>query len=351
MPDRGRKSTPWCACWLPWVLALVSAGCDGADAAPSDAGALDASRGDAGARDAGPDSTLADAASLDAPSVLDAAADAGTGCTSTRDRGLWVWGDAPVTTAAERTRLLDFADAHQLGTLYVESEGVLRSDPVALQSLVTSAGERCIGVELLFGNPAWARAAERGALLSLVRDAVTFTASATDRPRAVHLDVEPYALPEWSTDRAGIVRDYYDTLAAVRTALDGSGLELAVDVPFWFDTVMEERGGGPRPLSELVIELVDRAVLMAYRDHAAPPDGIIDICASELAFAQSAGRRIIIGVETLCGLTPETVTFCEEGPTTLEAELATVRATHGADPAFGGFAIHSYDAYRALLGG
>jgi len=45
---------------------------------------------------------------------------------------------------------------------------------------------------------------------------------------------------------------------------------------------------------------------------------------------------------TLCGITPTYLTFCEEGAGGMEAVLAQVNADLGADPGYGGIAIHHY---------
>jgi hypothetical protein len=96
------------------------------------------------------------------------------------------------------------------------------------------------------------------------------------------------------------------------------------------------------------MDRVDRVVLMDYRDHAAPPDGIVDHAATELVYAATVGKQVVIGVETNCGLSPEKVTFCEEGAQAMETAFTRVRDTYRTNPAFVGFAVHDYDGYRVL---
>ena len=114
-------------------------------------------------------------------------------------------------------------------------------------------------------------------------------------------------------------------------------------VPFWFDEIRVKRS----TLVEQVLTSTDGIVVMAYRDHAAGVDGIIDLSGTEASLAASMGRQFVIGVETgVVGLNK--VTFAEEGEQVMEAELALVAAEFGATPGFGGFAIHHYSSYRTL---
>lgn len=126
-----------------------------------------------------------------------------------------------------------------------------------------------------------------------------------------------------------------------------AGLELEADIPFWYDAITSSRDGAPRPLSELVIDRVDRALIMDYRDHAAPPNGMLDLAESELLYAAATARPLVIAVETGC-ITPTHVTFCEEGRAVLEAELAAFAASQPGGPALASFAVHERVAFEAL---
>lgn len=70
-----------------------------------------------------------------------------------------------------------------------------------------------------------------------------------------------------------MVGQYLELLDATRDALAGSGLLLSADVPLWYDGA--EAAFNPQLFlteeklaSQHVIDLVDRAVLMDYRDSA-----------------------------------------------------------------------------------
>ena len=137
-------------------------------------------------------------------------------------------------------------------------------------------------------------------------------------------------------------------LEGIAAVLEGSSLALEADIPFWYDAIITTHTGEPRRVSELVIERTDRVTIMDYRDYAAPPDGIIDNAKSEIDFAGTVGKQVVIGVETVCGIEPENVTFCEEGEAAMEAALAETAAHYAGVSAWAGFAVHDYSSYSTM---
>lgn len=104
---------------------------------------------------------------------------------------------------------------------------------------------------------------------------------ATGRYDGVHLDIEPHALPGWSSatlaDRRQDLDDLLATYQMVRTWMDANGhaaLPLHVDLPVWFDNLPPALGGtgsvGWASVADRdqwfadVAATVDRVVLMAF---------------------------------------------------------------------------------------
>ncbi|MFS8065568.1 MAG: hypothetical protein ACMG6S_04265 [Byssovorax sp.] len=263
-------------------------------------------------------------------------------------RGMWVWQTSTVTDSAARTALFNFCSSHQITTVFVESQGFIAGNSSSLGPFVQAAASKGIAVELLFGSSAWARAANHSKAVKLAHDAVQFSkALSGSRPVGLHFDVEPYTLPEWKSAQASIAGQWVDLLIKLRAETAGSGLRLSADVPFWLDGISLTRSGTTRPLHKWVIDAVDRAVIMDYRDHAAPPDGIIDLASAEVAYGKAVGKPVLIGVETICGLSPTKITFCEEGSAKLDKALNDAQAA--LDPGgLAGFAVHHYTSYLKL---
>jgi hypothetical protein len=269
-------------------------------------------------------------------------------------RGTWAWGGDIVDKSDARAAFFAFVATHPIRTVYVEAEALLggSADPPSLVSFVAEAKAKCIDVQLLFGNASWLHPAEQADAVALANKAVAFAKKHSDAaPVGVHFDVEPHGLPEWHGDvwdanNEALVNDYVDLLEKLHAATGGSGLTLSVDIPFWWDgTSQITRSGKRRPAMEYVIDTVDVTTLMDYRDTEA---GIVANAEDELAYASTVGKRVVVGVETLCGLTPTTVTFCEEGQSGLEKALAAARTKLETHSGFGDFAVHHYGSWSTL---
>jgi hypothetical protein len=124
-----------------------------------------------------------------------------------------------------------------------------------------------------------------------------------------------------------------------------ASLAVGPAIPFWLDGIELARNGARRPVSEHAIDLFDYVALMDYRHKAAGSDSILSHAASEIAYADRVGKKVVIGLE----VSPnelDKVTFDRVGPKVFEQAVGTVeQALHG-DPSFAGFAIHHYRTYR-----
>ena len=264
--------------------------------------------------------------------------------------GMWVWQQDQAKDPAKAAQLLEFAAAHEVTHLYLESEALLVEDPERLVAFIGEADAACVAVELLFGAAAWAQAEHHAEPLALVEGALALVAGVVGpRPVGLHFDIEPHGLPDWDVDPEGYASEYLDLLDVMAANMQGSELSLTVDIAFWYDTVMVERDGATRPLSELVQDRVDRVVVMDYRDHAEPPDGIIDNAAAEVDYAEQVGGLVRIAVESTCGIEPEKVTFCEEGAIAMFLALELTASVYSASPAWDGVAVHDHAAWSVLM--
>jgi hypothetical protein len=222
----------------------------------------------------------------------------------------------------------------------------VRNDTAALAALLRAAKAEGMAVELLFGAPEWALAANHAVPVDLARRSAALAKALRKAgqpfPTSIQMDVEPYSLPAWEADREAVAGQLVDMYVKLAAELEGSGLGLAACVPRWFDGIPLVRQGRMRPLSHWLADATDRLTLMDYVDHA---EGIIDGAAGEIAYGDSIGAEVVVGVETVPDLEPESVTFAEEGEAAMEAALEEVRGTYATRRAYFGIAIHSYEHY------
>jgi hypothetical protein len=264
-------------------------------------------------------------------------------------RHLWIWGNTVATSAAERDKLFAFAAKKGIGTLYLDAQGLVRNNKAAVASFLDAAQAEGLAVELLFGAPEWALPERHTTPVGLVQDVLAVYQAQKEKggayPTSVQFDVEPYSLPLWETDKAAVAGGLLDMYGKVSAVLAGTPVGVTACVPRWFDAHTLARGGKTRLLSDWLADASDRLTLMDYVDHAA---GIIAGAEHEIAYADSAGREVIVGVETLPDLDPESVTFAEEGEAAMESALAETAARYGARPSWFGIAIHHYATYTAM---
>ncbi len=315
--------------------------------APDAEGPRDADLADAPAFDAEP---ARDAPAIDAPAIDAPARDAGPPCPERPPLGLWVWNDDLVAT---RDAILDLAAGAGVTEIYLHANLFYAGDVPedVLAAWIDAASARCIGVELLFGNARWLRPAERAEATARAAWTVAFAAAhPSARPTGVHFDLEPQQLAAWDDPamRPALLSELVDTLAAMRPVAEAAGLRLSADVGFFLDGYPVDRGGTTRPASEWVTDAVSRLVIMDYRDSAESMGygGMISLARTEIDYATRVGVPVVLGAET-DPVSPEYVTFAEEGRAAMFAELARVRAAF-AGTALEGLALHDRDGLAAL---
>lgn len=177
--------------------------------------------------------------------------------------------------------------------------------------------------------------------------------AARGRADHVQLDVEPWATPAWETDRAGVTTRWLELLTRVRASLPAE-VALGVDAPWWLASTPGTRAaaGSGGTLLDDVLERVDRVAVVAFRDRAGGPDGIVAVAEPAVQAVAQAGLPCEVGVETD---TPQVAggpqyTFGDDDACTLARETALVAAAFAAVPGFEGVTVQHHRAWRRLLG-
>ncbi|MFS0703351.1 hypothetical protein AB6N23_02400 [Cellulomonas sp. 179-A 9B4 NHS] len=164
----------------------------------------------------------------------------------------------------------------------------------------------------------------------------------------VQLDVEPWTLPAWQTDRAGVLTRWFTMLDTAKAALP-EGVGLGVDVPYWLAWEPAPAGG---TVAEAVFARADSVGIVTFVDHAEGRDGILALSADARAQAVAAGVPFTIGVETD---TPEVAggaewTFGDDDPSVLATEVQAVHDALIGTPGYRGVAVQHYRTWRELVG-
>ncbi len=264
---------------------------------------------------------------------------------SSSAKDMWLW----YYETSMKTTLLNFAVSKGVRTIYVESEYMIQNDWAALEDLITSADMVGVKIDLLYGNSTWALSGNHSIPINLAQLSVNFYNSLSGaKPYGVHFDIEPYLLSQWTTNQNSVANQYIDLMESLKTVINGSGMMFTTDMPFWYETVTVTRNSQTRPFYEWIMDLTDISVIMDYRDKSTVPNGIIDLITEEMNYTKNIGKKLVIGVETQCGLT-NNLTFCEEGEAAMNSALLNAAQAYCGYSSYNGSAIHYYDSWVTLL--
>ncbi|MGO4884201.1 MAG: hypothetical protein ACLP59_25785 [Bryobacteraceae bacterium] len=269
---------------------------------------------------------------------------------------IWEWQENVITDPSAQSAFLAFAATHGIDSVYVECESAVQHNQPALIGFLEAAAAQGLTTELLFGDADWVLPGSgypyQGYAVSLVSvyTAQLLSQMTTGKPVAVHFDVEPYSLKQWRVEQNTIALDYISLVTQLEAAAQPLGLKLAVDVPYWYSTIPVTQNGTVTPMNQLVINIVDRYVIMDYWDTASR---IERQAATDLTYADSvAGKQVVIGVLTTCNENPADQSFCNNSPhngtADMESVLNLVRKEEVPNPAFAGLAIEDYAGFSIL---
>lgn len=282
---------------------------------------------------------------------------------SPSSRAVWTWereSYAMLESREAAEAAFDFLRDKRVDTIYLyadafEGRNLIADQPRRYRAFIAQAHGRGFRVYALLGS-AYLRTeryilpSQRKEATAMLRRVLDYNASAPANARfdGANLDIEPHLLDEWNdSNRENLLHDFLEVSAAWMTMKKESGQALAIGpaMPFWFDGIPVRWRGRTRPASEHFADLYDYVALMDYRDHADGRDGIIAHAAKEMAYAETIGKQVVIGLE----LTPnelKKVTFNHLREADLEREIAATAAAYAESKAFAGFALHHYRGYR-----
>ena len=228
------------------------------------------------------------------------------------------------------------------------------SDPAAYRALIAAMHRRGVKVHALLGSwylgtHAYVLPGRRADALAMIDRVLAYNAAAAadERFDGISLDIEPHVLDAWDVRRDELLADFLDLSAALRDRVQASPrpVPLGAAIPFWLDGIQLEWRGRRDAVSAHAIGLYDYVAIMDYRNRADGGDGIVSHAETEMAQAGAAGHQVVIGLEVAPNELAK-ITFDGRRPADLAREMAATTRAFAADPAFAGFAIHHYGAYR-----
>jgi hypothetical protein len=264
---------------------------------------------------------------------------------SNKVKATWLWNTSLISTLDGRNSVLQFAKEQQISRIYLQvNPGTAKSAYGAFIKAASAAG---IQIHALDGAPDWIMPEKRQRITDTVNWVKTYNNSVTAQERftGIQVDIEPYVLPDWNTNREATVTRWLEaiTLFATETKKD-SVLNTNAALPFWLDEVTVTGNGGGS-LIEAMMNQLDEVTLMSYRDQA---QALVEITSNKLTLGDRLGKKVFVAVETNPTSEPAYITFYEEGRAKMELELAAVDNSLKVHSSYAGIAVHDYAGWRNL---
>ena len=283
-----------------------------------------------------------------------------SGASATEIKAIWVWEEETFRLLDDpswRDEVLARLGNDGFNTLYLYADAwneraSITDERALYEELIRTARKKGFRVEALLGSAhlgtnRYVLPDKRDAARAMIERVISYNQLVPEYARfdAIHLDIEPYTLPEWKTDRTAVIEHFVDAAREWRQLAhrDGTRTEIGAAIPFWFDGVKRKN----ESLLIALLEAFDYVALMAYRDKAEGRDGIIEHSRYEVAAAGRLGRNVVIGVDTGRS-SVDKLTFAEEGRDAMERELAKVRAEFLGHDGYAGLAVHHLESYLLL---
>jgi len=263
-----------------------------------------------------------------------------------KQKATWVWYTNQVVTAPDE--FFAFAKENGVNLLYFKFD--TSRSAAYYQPFMKRAHEAKIEVRALGGKPSWGLQQNQQEILAMVDWVHNYNRSVTlaEKINGIHLDIEPYVMPEWKTGKDAINRQWMSNVQAyIKRAKTDPALQVSCDIPFWLDKTMVP-DDPDTSMTEWLIAQHDQVTVMAYRDRADGSNSISSLVPQELAMADALGKKMLIAVETKVSSEGDFVTFYEEGKAYMNAELDKLPALLSSHPSFQGIAVHSYEYWKTL---
>jgi hypothetical protein len=263
------------------------------------------------------------------------------------EKGTWIWDTSIVATRQQQ--ILDFAQKHQVTTiyLYIDQDSVSQQ---AYRSFIESADRRRIKVEALAGDPSWTLRANQDRIRQFIAWVNNYNAAAEPNQRfqGLHFDIEPYLLDEWETNNRLVLNNWMQSLRFAAKQAKGTGLKLTLDVPFWIHKLTVPDTG--EPFGSWLLSQFDCLVLMDYRNFALGDDGIVRNAEAIVQEATSLGKEAIVAVDTGKSKESKRTTFYSLSLSAMEEQLKLADRQLSRYSGYKGIAVHDYANWLKLSG-
>jgi hypothetical protein len=259
-------------------------------------------------------------------------------------KATWLWDTSLISKYTGRISVIQFARKQQIARIYLQVNTSVAKN--AYRAFIRSASSSGIQIHALDGAPDWVMPNRHIRISSLVNWVMTYNNSVTDNEKftGIHVDIEPYLLPQWYQDQNTTITNWLDALVLfANDAAQDPSLIISSALPFWVDEIIVPATG--ETLIEATLQLMHEVTLMSYRDQA---QAVVDITDTKLALADELGKKIFVALETNPTSEGLYITFYDEGQAIMVAQMAEIDRLLSIHPSYAGIAVHDYTGWKNL---
>ncbi|OZB92407.1 copper amine oxidase N-terminal domain-containing protein [Paenibacillus sp. XY044] len=259
-------------------------------------------------------------------------------------KGTWIW-DSYILKQ-DQDKIINFARIKGVTSIYLQVDVDL--DPAMYESFIRKAKGEGIQVEALEGRPEWAKKSAQEDIQKFIAWVKSYNSSVGPEASfaGLHFDIEPYGLSEWTTDNKKLLESWMDNLRLIENETKGSDLKIAIDVPYWLNTIKVP--GKNYSMSAWMLEKFDSLVIMNYRNHALGGNGIVENAQAMLREASTLNKKIVIAVETVKSNEGPRVSFYSMSSDVMDKELQSAHNQLAHYASYAGFAIHDFKSWQDM---
>jgi hypothetical protein len=252
-------------------------------------------------------------------------------------RATWLWETKNIEHNG--ADVIAFLKEEQIARVYLQINPHIKAE--SYHTFIKAAHLAGIDVHALDGAPHWVQESGQAEIQASMQWLADYQAGAQpdEKFQGIHLDVEPYLLPEWKNKKDQIIKNYQVIMNTWLQFAQNQKILIGVDIPFWYD---EERIG-QMSLFDWLYGAVDEITVMSYRNQVEGENGILAITSYEREMSKKVGKPLYMALETEPSQEGDHL-FFESYPLLMQAveHLQQHLMNHQ------GIAIHHYDRYRRL---
>lgn len=260
-------------------------------------------------------------------------------------KATWIWDLDEMEGSIEEN--IAFAEEQEVNLIYLHIS-IKGFDRERVEVFIEEASAHNIQVYALGGDPNWALDKHQDSLAAFISSVKDYNQDVPSEAgfKGIHMDIEPYLLPEWDADRDEVITQWMDNVTFLRQEVEKTGqdLQLSGDFPFWVNDlqVPEESGS----LSSWMLSQLDSMTIMAYRDYTEGRNGIKHIASPLIEQAANQDKSVVIAVNVIKTDEGSYTTFYDSSPGQMEQELNGLNQSFSGHPGYAGTAVHDYSYWK-----